>query len=95
MPGYSGAPLERKLGVKPGHAVFLDRAPDGFDLAAQTRRRLPQLAWTSASPSTPGEPLEKRLPKLIKRTEQAGTIWVCWPKRSAIGKDSPFRPFRR
>ena len=30
--GYSGTPLPRKLGVKDGHVVLLDRLPDGLDL---------------------------------------------------------------
>ena len=42
MPGYSGTPLERKLGVKPEHVVFLDGAPEAFDLDAPTTRRLPR-----------------------------------------------------
>ena len=29
--GYSGTPLPRKLGIKPGHRVALLRAPEGFD----------------------------------------------------------------
>ena len=30
MAGYSGTPLARKLGIKPGHTVVLLGAPDGF-----------------------------------------------------------------
>jgi hypothetical protein len=30
MAGYSGTPLPRKLGIKPGHRVLLLGAPDGF-----------------------------------------------------------------
>src|SRR5689334_23968313 len=44
MAGYSGTPLERKLGVKDGQTVFLDRAPAGFALAASTTTRLPKQA---------------------------------------------------
>ena len=28
--GYSGTPLPRKLGIKPGHRVLALGAPDGF-----------------------------------------------------------------
>ena len=31
--GYSGTPLPRKLGIKPGHRLLLLGAPDGFELA--------------------------------------------------------------
>ena len=30
MVGYSGTPLPRKLGVKPGHRVLVLRAPEAF-----------------------------------------------------------------
>ena len=30
MAGYSGTPLPRKLGIKPGHRVLVLGAPDGF-----------------------------------------------------------------
>jgi hypothetical protein len=33
MAGYSGTPLPKKLGVKPGHRVLLADAPGDFTLA--------------------------------------------------------------
>ena len=30
--GYSGTPLPRKLGIKPGHRLVLLGVPDGFEL---------------------------------------------------------------
>ena len=30
--GYSGTPLPKKLGIKPGHRVLLLSAPEGFEL---------------------------------------------------------------
>ena len=47
MAGYSATPLERKLGVRPEHVVYLDAAPDGFDLEAATTVGSPS-ASTSA-----------------------------------------------
>ena len=32
MAGYSGTPLPKKLGIKPGHRLLLLSMPDGFDL---------------------------------------------------------------
>lgn len=81
--GYSGTPLERKLGVKPDHVVLLDGAPDTFDLDAPTTRRLPKRLDISLTFHTSAAELEKRLPQLIDRTEQAGMVWVCWPKKAA------------
>ena len=33
MAGYSGTPLPRKLGIKPGHRLLLVGAPAGFATA--------------------------------------------------------------
>ena len=83
MAGYSGTPLEQKLGVKDGQTVFLDRAPDDFNLGAPTTRRLPKSAAITLTFHTDPKSLEARLPTLIERTTQAGMIWVCWPKKAA------------
>lgn len=87
MAGYSGTPLQRKLGVKDDHLVLLDRAPDGFDLgetSARVVRRLPTsgLDITLTFHTRLGE-LEARLPALLERTVTAGMVWVCWPKKAA------------
>jgi hypothetical protein len=83
MAGYSGTPVEQKLGVKDGQAVFLDNAPDGFALEVPTTTRLPELAAITLTVQTEQASLAKRLPTLIEHTEQAGMIWVCWPKKAA------------
>jgi hypothetical protein len=83
MAGYSGTPLEKKLGIKDGQVVFLDHPPDGFELAAPTTTRLPKEAAITLTFHTDAEALRKRLPTLIDHTEQAGMIWVCWPKKAA------------
>jgi hypothetical protein len=90
MAGYSGTPLEKKLGVKDGQVVFLDRAPDGFALAAPTTTRLPRLAAITLTFHTERRTLERRLAELVDHTEQAGMIWVCWPKKAArrLGYDT-------
>jgi hypothetical protein len=84
MAGYSGTPLEKKLGIKDGQVVFLDRAPDGFALDAQTTRRLPKQAAITLTFHTSRDALKERLPELIDHTEQAGMIWVCWLKKAAV-----------
>jgi len=84
MAGYSGTPLEKKLGIKDGQVVFLDKAPDGFELAAPTTTRLPRQTAITLTFQTNRRTLETRLPQLIDHTEQAGMIWVCWPKKAAV-----------
>ena len=83
MAGYSGTPLEKKLGVKDGQVVFLDRPPAGFELEAPTTTRLPKSTAITLTFHTDVHALTKRLPTLIDHTEQAGMIWVCWPKKAA------------
>jgi hypothetical protein len=83
MAGYSGTPLEKKLGVKDGQTVFLDGAPDGFALETLTTTRLPRRTAITLTFQTEQAALIKRLPTLIERADQAGMIWVCWPKKTA------------
>jgi hypothetical protein len=83
MVGYSGTPLERKLGIKDGQVVFLDHPPAGFALGAPTTTRLPKSVAVSLTFQTETKALAARLPAIIDRTEQAGMIWVCWPKKAA------------
>lgn len=83
MTGYSGTPLERKLGVRPDQVVFLDGAPEAFELEAPTTRRLPRHLDLSLTFHTSATRLSRRLPELIERTSPAGMVWVCWPKKAA------------
>ncbi|HEU5035518.1 MAG TPA: DUF3052 domain-containing protein [Nocardioides sp.] len=86
MAGYSGTPLERKLGIRPGHTVFLDHAPDALVLdvpEARVVRRLPATADVTLTFHTTLAGLAGRLPVLLERTSTAGMVWVCWPKRAA------------
>jgi hypothetical protein len=39
MAGYSGTPLPRKLGIKPGHRVLALGAPDDFARSISARSR--------------------------------------------------------
>ncbi|MCW2772328.1 MAG: hypothetical protein JWN91_654 [Nocardioides sp.] len=84
MAGYSGTPLERKLGIRESQVVFLDGAPDGLDLdASGAVRRLPRTADVTLTFHTSLAALTARLPVLFERTSTAGTVWVCWPKKAA------------
>lgn len=88
--GYSGTPLVRKLGIKPGMTVVVNGAPDDFiDLLGP----LPEGAKIT-SEAFPGadmlhiftnrrDEMERLIAdgrKLIKRT---GAIWVSWYKKAA------------
>ena len=87
MPGHSGTPLVRKLGIKETHVVFLDCLPDGVDLgdlgAATVVRRLPTTADVTLTFHTDRAVLARRLPAVFERTTTDGMVWVCWPKKAA------------
>ena len=88
--GYSGTPLARKLGIKPGARVALIGAPDGFALAPG---ELPAGVSVGARARGPLDVivaffdrrsrLERRLPALRGALAPAGGLWIAWPKRSS------------
>ena len=89
--GYSGTPLPRKLGIKPGHRVALLGAPDGFERDAlgelpadvSVRRRTGATAGVIVSFHVRRAQLERRLPALRAMMEPAAGLWIAWPKRAS------------
>ncbi|MFF5077433.1 DUF3052 domain-containing protein [Actinoplanes sp. NPDC000266] len=92
MAGYSGTPLHRKLGIKPGHRVALLGAPAGF---AATLGELPEAVVMVPgldvdAPSdvivlfvTGRHELRGRLDEVRAGMAQDGGFWVAWPKRAS------------
>ncbi|HEY0780610.1 MAG TPA: DUF3052 domain-containing protein [Gemmatirosa sp.] len=95
MPGYSGTPLARKLGLKPGHRAVLLGAPDGF---AATLAPLPDGAIVASAPADAAPSvgvdvvvlfgreaaaLRTTMPALAAGLPRGGALWVAWPKRAA------------
>jgi len=82
--GYSGTPLPRKLGIKPGHRVMVLNAPAGFALdGVEPVRRAQGFADVILSFHTERRDLERRIPILRERMEQAAGLWLAWPKRAS------------
>ena len=93
--GYSGTPLPRKLGIKPGARVGLIGAPDGFDgvlgglpdgvaVRRSARGPLDVIVAFFTDPAALG----RRLPALRSALHPAGGLWIAWPKRtSAVVSD--------
>ena len=88
--GYSGTPLAKKLGYKPGmiayvsgapanYAALLAPAPDGVEFRARPGKSL-GLAHVFVVQRAK---LEAALPGLMKAIEPDGMIWVSWPKKAA------------
>jgi hypothetical protein len=88
--GYSGTPLPRKLGIKPEARVALIGAPYDFDEVlgelppgVTVRRRARGTFDVLVIFVQKRSELERRLPVLKRALDQAGGLWVAWPKRSS------------
>jgi hypothetical protein len=90
MPGYSGTPLPKKLGIKDGFRVALLHAPG--DVKSELRDALAQCRMTSVAR---GEldlillfvknraAFEKDLAVAFGALAPAGMLWIAWPKKSS------------
>lgn len=92
MAGYSGTPLVKKLGIKPGHRLVLLDAPDGFpeslpdlpaDVAPQTSFKGKEKADVILCFTRRADQFKKGLNRLISRLDSAGGLWICWPKKAS------------
>jgi hypothetical protein len=87
--GYSGSPLPKKLGIKPGSRLTLIGAPDGFD---ETLGTLPEHVDVRANARGPldvivfftssAAELRRRFDSLAAALDPAGALWIAWPKKS-------------
>jgi hypothetical protein len=90
MPGYSGTPLPKKLGIKAGFRVHLANAP------AEVRRELREALAECELKTRPGDTLDfamlftksgselaREFSRLAKPLAPAGMLWVSWPKKSS------------
>ncbi len=90
MTGYSGTPLPRKLGIKPGASVAFRNAPETFagalgelpDGVVIKRRATPPLDLVVAFFSARRK-LGRDLDRLVAAIFPDGGLWVAWPKRSS------------
>jgi hypothetical protein len=88
MAGYSGTPLVKKLGIKPGAAVALIAAPAGFvrllvglpenvKLSTRAAGRPDLVVWFV----TARRDLDARI-AAIGRLMTSG-LWIAWPKKAS------------
>jgi hypothetical protein len=88
MPGYSGTPLPKKLGFKPGcRLALVDVAQDvreeladaiaDAELVKKGPIDLVLLATKSAAE------LQKQFPIWKKQLAPNGALWISWPKKSS------------
>jgi hypothetical protein len=92
MAGYSGTPLVKKIGIKPGHRIILRNHPSSFlkDLGT-----LPDGVTVTKTDKLTGKAdvivyftdsraaLEKDFRGLMKVQQPDGMIWISWPKKSS------------
>jgi len=90
MAGYSGTPLIKKLGIKPGFCLTFVNAPPDFvralDLPPETIVQSPGahqpldfvLLFVKSQ-----EELATKFPLSAARLKPAGMLWVSWPKKSS------------
>jgi hypothetical protein len=89
MPGYSGTPLPKKLGIKPGFRVHFVNYP--ADVREELRAALAQC--TSPKPPSALDfsmlftksrvDLKQEFGRIAKLLAPAGMLWVSWPKKSS------------
>ena len=93
MSGYSGTPLEKKLGLKDGQRVAWINRPDTHERLTTSRAFI---LVDDTTPKTLGGPydvihyftdsraeLENALPQLLANLDKDGMIWVSWPKKAS------------
>jgi hypothetical protein len=89
--GYSGTPLPKKLGIKPGHRIALLKAPAGFEGdtlgelppgVTVLRRARPPLDVIVAFVRTRSA-LDRGLDTWRAALDPAGGLWIAWPKQTS------------
>jgi hypothetical protein len=89
MLGYSGTPLPKKLGIKPGFRVHLVNAP--AEVRKELRDALAECEVLKQGDALDfamvftksGAELTKEFTRIAKRLAPAGMLWASWPKKSS------------
>jgi hypothetical protein len=88
MPGYSGTPLPKKLGIKAGFRAHLANAP--AEVCAELSRALSECSIVNQGAldfvmvfTRSRTELTKEFSRLAKVLAPAGMLWVSWPKKSS------------
>lgn len=88
--GYSGTPLPKKLGIKPGMVVAIINEPDEFRALLEPlpgdvvlRSALRGNVDLVIAFFTERSKLKAKLPALAKAIYPAGGLWLAWPKKAS------------
>lgn len=88
--GYSGTPLVRKLGIKPGFVILVLNAPDNYaetlgslpDSVTQSDTLTGRLDFIQLFTKERAE-LEMYFPDLKSALASNGMLWISWPKKAS------------
>lgn len=85
--GYSGTPLAKKLGLKPGHVVALLDAPNGWaipELHSEIviRRDLRRTPHVIVAFVCSLRDLHKQSRRLASAVSADGALWMAWPRKA-------------
>lgn len=89
MAGYSGTPLAKKLGIKPGSTLFALAAPGHYDeLLAPLPDGVKRVRKMDAADvahffETSRSRLDKDLRAAVAKMQPDAAIWISWPKKAA------------
>ena len=89
MAGYSGTPLVKKLGIKPGFNIAFVNAPSGYANELElpegvtiNSRSVRRLDFAQLFVKSEKE-LKAKFSECAKRLNPSGMLWVSWPKKSS------------
>ena len=90
MPGYSGKPLPKKLGIKNGFQVRLINAPPEVQSELKSALAGCNLARDGKVPldfamvfTNSKSELTKEFKRKAKMLAPTGMLWISWPKKSS------------
>ena len=88
--GYSGTPLQKKLGIKPHYHLFIFHPPSDY---AATLGAIPEDCRVYSDLSEPldfiqgffteAAGLHQHLANFKAALKSNGMFWICWPKKAA------------
>lgn len=88
--GYSGTPLQKKLGIKDGFVIKMVNVPEHYyDLFSEMPEGLEESNDQKGVKdfihffTKDSLEFERSLPVLMSEIKQNGMIWVSWPKKAS------------
>ena len=90
MAGYSGTPLAKKLGIKPGSRLYVAGAPSDYRKLVKPLpdgvQIVPRMAADVALAhlfTVKRSDLAAKLASTLAKLRPDGTIWISWPKKAS------------